>query len=40
MKKKKERKKEKKAEIGTSVRARIFNGGLLARSQFFPCGGG
>jgi hypothetical protein len=36
---KKER-KEKKAQIGTSVRARIFNAGLLARSQFAsgrPC---
>jgi hypothetical protein len=27
-------KKRKKAQIGTSVRARVFNAGLLARSQF------
>jgi hypothetical protein len=27
-------KKRKKAQIGTGVRARVFNAGLLARSQF------
>jgi hypothetical protein len=32
IKRKKERKKEK-AQIGTNVRARVFNAGLLARSQ-------
>jgi hypothetical protein len=35
-KKKREKinKKEKTAQIGTNVRARGFNAGLLARSQF------
>jgi hypothetical protein len=33
---KKEKKEDKKAtaQIGTDVRARVFNAGLLARSQF------
>jgi hypothetical protein len=31
---KKERKKKKTAQIATSVRARVFNTGLLASSQF------
>jgi hypothetical protein len=31
---KKRKNKKKTAQIGTSVRARIFNAGLLARSQF------
>jgi hypothetical protein len=33
-KKKNEKKKKATAEIGTNVRARRFNAGLLARSQF------
>jgi hypothetical protein len=33
-KKKKKGEEEKKAQIGTSVRALVFNAGLLARSQF------
>jgi hypothetical protein len=32
--KKKKKKKKETAQIGTNVRARIFNTGLLARSQF------
>jgi hypothetical protein len=32
--KEKRKKKKKKSQIGTSVRARVFNAGLLARSQF------
>jgi hypothetical protein len=31
---KKMRGKKKTAQIGTNVRARVFNAGLLARSQF------
>jgi hypothetical protein len=30
----KEKRKRKKTQIGTSVRAHVFNAGLLARSQF------
>jgi hypothetical protein len=30
----KKEKEKKTAQIGTNVRARIFNAGLLARSQF------
>jgi hypothetical protein len=33
-KKKEKEKEKKKAQIGTSVRARVFNARLLARSQF------
>jgi hypothetical protein len=32
--KKERRKRRKTAQIGTSVRVRVFNTGLLARSQF------
>jgi hypothetical protein len=32
-KKRKEEKKKKKSQIGTSVRARVFTAGLLARRQ-------
>jgi hypothetical protein len=35
---KKKRKRKKKAQIGTSVRACVFNVGLLAKSQFHPEG--
>jgi hypothetical protein len=33
-KEKRKKEKEKTAQIGTSVRVRVFNAGLLARSQF------
>jgi hypothetical protein len=39
-KKKKRKRKKKTAQIGTNVRALVFNTGLLARSQFAsgrPC---
>jgi hypothetical protein len=29
-----EEKKKKTAQIGTNIRSRVFNAGLLARSQF------
>jgi hypothetical protein len=32
----KEKKEEKTAQIGTNVRIRVFNAGLLARNQFAP----
>jgi hypothetical protein len=32
--KKRKRKEKKAAQIGTNLRARIYNAGLLARSQF------
>jgi hypothetical protein len=36
--KKRKKKREKKTQIETSVRARVFNAGLLARSQLHPEG--